>query len=72
MNGIHKIRPAIRAFFYDLSSYRSRYCRVLRRRHGVAAPYNEAIYDLYRREFARPKLAPMEEKQVCTEAAKKL
>ncbi|HOW81659.1 MAG TPA: ketopantoate reductase family protein [Spirochaetota bacterium] len=32
----------------------------LGRKHGIRVPYNEAIYELCRREFARPKFAPLD------------
>ena len=44
----------------------------LAKKHGVDAPYNEAIYDLCKREFARPKFEPLDVTKVWEEVAAKL
>lgn len=48
------------------------YLVALAKKHGVAAPYNEAIYRMCAREFARTKFAPLDVKQVWEEVAKTL
>jgi hypothetical protein len=45
---------------------------VPRSRHGIAVPYNEAIYEMCKREFARTKFGPMDMKQVWAEVTQKL
>jgi 2-dehydropantoate 2-reductase len=47
------------------------YLVALAKKYAVAAPYNEAIYEICKREFARPKFAPLDVKQVWEEVARR-
>jgi 2-dehydropantoate 2-reductase len=44
----------------------------LARRHGVTTPYNDAIYALCTREFARPDFAPLDVTEVWREVSERL
>ena len=44
----------------------------LAEKHGVPAPYNKTIYELCKREFAKPEFIPMTETQVWQEISKVL
>lgn len=44
----------------------------LAEKHNVDAPFNRAVYDLCRREFAKPKFEPMDIREVWDEVARRM